>query len=551
MNVSVAIVGGGPVGLMLALFLDRHGVKTTLFNIDETTRMHPKGNTHSSRTVEHYRRLGLSERIRNLGLPLDHPTDVAFFTHYNAWELARLQMPSEAEKRAAVSASSKTEQVIEPILRANQMYVERLLFEHARQRPNITLRFGWEVTSFEDFGSEVRLRAEKTAGGSAEDWTAQYMVGCDGGSGFVRKTLGIHYTGESTLEQAVFGGAMFSSHVRAPEIYRDALGQRRAWTYRVVREGIQFNLISLNGRDEFNVSRKAEDPSKPPNDEELVRQIQRGTGFDTPVDVIGHRAWHAGVALCAERFGAGRIILCGDSTHLFTPSGGFGMNTGVDDAANLSWKLAALVQGWGGSYLLDTYEAERKPIGQRNTIAARELAKPFGAIKQTASLEADTPEGEVARRQAGSYLSTFGEEFASIGVQLGARYDGSSIVVEDGAPPADNYIQYVPSAVPGGRAPHVWVDEGRGRGSSLFDRLGVGFTLLRLGPKAAPADSLQAAAKRRGIPLTVIELSDSVSRSMYGRDLAIVRPDQHVGWRGNAEPADAEALWSRLTGANE
>ncbi len=548
MNVPIAIVGGGPVGLMLALFLDRHGVKTTLFNVDETTRMHPKGNTHNSRTMEHYRRLGLSARIRDLGLPLDHPTDVAFFTHYNGWELARLRMPSEAEKRAAVAASSKTEQVIEPILRANQMYVERLFLDYARTCPNITLRFGWEVTSFEDLGTEVRLKAEKTSGGGAENWTAQYMVGCDGGGGFVRKTLGIHYAGESTLDQRVFGGAMFSSYVRAPQIYRDALGQRRAWTYRVVREGFQFNLISLNGRDEFNVSRKADDPSKPPDDDELVRQIQLGAGFDTPVEVISHRPWHAGHALCAEHFGSGRIVLCGDSVHLFTPSGGFGMNTGVDDAANLSWKLAALVQGWGGPRLLDTYEIERKPIAQRNTMAARELAKPFGAMHQTAVMEADTPEGEVARRAAGAHMSTFGEEFASIGVQLGARYDGSPIVVEDGVPPADDYIRYVPSAVPGGRAPHVWIDEGRGRASSLFDKLGVGFTLLRLGPNASAAESLQTAAKQRGVPLTVINLPDSIARSMYGRDLAIVRPDQHVGWRGNATPADPDALWAKLTG---
>jgi 2-polyprenyl-6-methoxyphenol hydroxylase-like FAD-dependent oxidoreductase len=547
-KVPIAIVGGGPVGLMLALFLDRHGVKSTIFNIEDTTRMHPKGNTHNSRTVEHYRRLGLSERIRDLGLPLDHPTDVAFFTGYNAWELARLRMPSEAEKRAAVASSSKTEQVIEPILRVNQMYVERVLFDHARTRPNITMRFGWEVKSFEDRGTEVLVHAEKCQGGSAEDWTAQYMVGCDGGSGFVRKTLGIHYAGESTLDQQMIGGAMFSSYVRAPGILRDALGQRRAWTYRVVREGFQFNLISLNGRDEFNLSRKAEDPSKPPDDAQLVRVIHQAAGFETPVEVIGHRAWHAGYALCAERFGAGRVVLCGDSVHLFTPTGGFGMNTGVDDAANLSWKLAALVQGWGGPGLLDTYEIERKPIGQRNTMAAHALAKPFGGIKLTKALEIDAPEGEVARREVGAYLSTFAEEFASIGVQLGARYDGSPIVIGDGTPPADDYINYVPSAVPGGRAPHVWVDEGRGRGSSLFDRLGVGFTLLRLGPRAPSVDALTTAAKQRGIPLAVLDLPDTITRSLYGRDLAIVRPDQHIAWRANAVPADASGLWARLTG---
>lgn len=551
MNTPIAIVGGGPVGMMLALFLDRHGVKCTLFNSEETSRWHPKGGTHNSRTLEHFRRLGLSERIRGLGLPLDHPTDVAFFTAYNAWEIARIRMPSEAEKRAAVAASCQTEQIIEPILRTNQMYVEKLLFEHLHTRPNITLRYGWQVTAFEDLGERVSLRARKAGGGPVEEWNAQFLVGCDGGNSMLRKTLGIHYAGQAKLEiENILGGKMFSSHLRAPRLYRDVLGQRRAWTYRVAREGFYFNLIPLNGEDEFLMVSKAQDPNDPPVDEDIVRTVQSGAGMETPVEVIGHWPWHAGFALFAERFGAGRVALCGDSVHLFTPTGGFGLNTGVDDAANLSWKLAALVQGWGGPDLLHSYEDERKPIARRNTQAAHDLAKPIGAIKASAELVLDTPEGEMARRELGAYFGTFGEEFASIGVQLGARYDDSPIVVGDGAPPSDDFARYVPSSVPGGRAPHFWLDEGRARGSSIFDQFGVGFTLLRLGGKPPATGELEAAAKRRGIPLAVLAIPDSVGRCLYGRDLVLVRPDQHVAWRGNAVPEDADALWARLTGGD-
>src|SRR5690242_12405567 len=155
----VAIVGGGPVGMMLALFLDRHGVRSVVFNSEPDVRFHPKGSTHNARTMEHYRRLGLAETVRALGLPQDHPTDVAYFTRFNGFELARLRMPTSAEKRAAVASSPKTSQIPEPIHRANQMYVERALFAAVRSRPNITVRFGWTVESLSQDAEGVSLRA--------------------------------------------------------------------------------------------------------------------------------------------------------------------------------------------------------------------------------------------------------------------------------------------------------------------------------------------------------------------------------------------------------
>jgi hypothetical protein len=225
------------------------------------------------------------------------------------------------------------------------------------------------------------------------------------------------------------------------------------------------------------------------------------------------------------------------------------MNTGIDDAANLSWKLAAMVHGWGGGSLIESYELERKPVAVRNTIAARELAKRNGSTLASPAMEEDTAEGEAARRQVGAHLSTFGEAFASIGLQLGARYDGSPIVVANGVPPADNFAQYTPSSVPGGRAPHIWLDEGRSRGSSLYDRLGIGFTLLRLGGHAAGSTALEAAARDRGIPLDVLDHPSDAARDLYERDLVLIRPDQHVAWRGNRSPHDPDMLWSKLVGA--
>jgi hypothetical protein len=146
-------------------------------------------------------------------------------------------------------------------------------------------------------------------------------------------------------------------------------------------------------------------------------------------------------------------------------------------------------------------------------------------------------------------LSTFGEAFSSIGLQLGVRYDGSPIIVPEGAPPADNFSRYIPSSVPGGRTPHIWLDERRGRGSSLYDRLGIGFTLLRLGRHAAGSAALEAAARRRGIPLDVLDHPSDTARDLYERDLVLIRPDQHVAWRGTRLPHDPDMLWSKLVGS--
>lgn len=546
-RIPVAIVGGGPVGLMLALFLDRHGVRSVVFNTEPSVRIHPKGSTHNSRTMEHYRRLGFAPLVRALGLPPDHPTDSVYMTGFQGHELARLRMPSEREKMAQVAASPVDDQVPEPIHRANQMYVEQVLFAQAAARPNITLRYGWQITAVTQDADGVWLSAE-TEDGKREEWRAAYAAGCDGGRSFVRRSLGIAYEGHAALDQPFFGQNMVSTYIRAPALYGTIVKpQQRAWQYWFVNPRFRTAMVALNGADEFIIWTRRAGPDAPIDDRAIARMLCDAAGADIPVEIIAHGVWTGGVALHAEGFGGGRIWLAGDAIHLFTPTGGFGMNTGIDDVANLAWKLAALVQGWGGPALLASYAHERKPIAVRNTAASRALAKNVGDVPVPPELEDDSAAGATARRDVGAFLATFGEEFASIGVQLGARYDGSPIIAEDGAPPPDDFVRYVPSGVPGGRAPHLWLGAGRGAGDSLFDRLGVGFTLLRFG--AESGDALVRAAAARGIPLTVVDGMPPEARALYGRDLALIRPDQHIAWRGDVAPADADALWTKLTGS--
>ncbi len=548
-SVPVAIVGGGPVGLMLALFLDFHGVQSVLFNSEASTRWHPKGSTQGSRTREHFRRLGIATAVRKLGLPADHPTDVAYFTRFGGAELARLRMPSTSEAMRQVARAPATDQVPEPIHRANQMYVERFLFEHARTRPNIVLRFGWRVESLVQDADGVSLTAVHEADGTVQAWRAHYLVGCDGGRSLVRRTLGIRFRGEAGIEQRYFGGRMFSSYVRVPALYRDFLGHRRAWQYWAVNPDIRASLIAVDGRDEFLLRTQANEPGRPPEDAAVADAMRRCVGADVAMQIIAHEPWTAGMALVAERFVDRRVLLAGDAIHLFTPTGGFGMNTGVDDAANLAWKLAAVVQGWGGSELLGSYEAERLPIALRNTEAARQLTENIGETEIDPAIEQDTPAGAAARRAAGAMLAGFGEQFASLGVQLGARYDGSPLIAPDGAPPPDDPAAYVATAVPGGRAPHVWLGDERTYGSSLYDRLGKGFTLLRLGPRPPDVSAMAAAAERRKIPLEVLDVAGGEARDLYGCDLALIRPDQYVAWRGSRLPADPGRVLARLVGS--
>ncbi|WP_105970512.1 FAD-dependent monooxygenase [Streptomyces geranii] len=543
----VAIVGGGPVGLLLALLLDHHGCESVVFDSADSVLAEPRGSTHGARTMEHYRRLGLASRVRELGLPGGHGAGISFFTRYAGRLLAQLPWPGADEVRARVAAADRTDQVPEPMHRANQMYVERLLLAHAGTRPGITLRYGHRVTAVRDTGDHVTVAV--TGPDGPRVWEAGYAVGCDGGHSLVRRSLGISYTGEGSIDQDVLGRRATAAHLRVPGLYGRFLRERAAWSNWVFNGEIALNLIALDGVDEFFLLTSSADPDDP-DEGAVVELVRRAVGVPVEVEVLGRRAWTPGAALVAERFGTGRVQLAGDAAHLFTPNGGFGMNTGADDAANLAWKLAGAVQGWAGPGLLPSYGAERRPVALRNTAAARELNVALGAVGRPASLEEDGAAGEAARRRTGAELAAYGRlTMDTLGVQLGARYDGSPVVVADGtAPPPDDFVTYTPSGVPGGRAPHLWLDAGHGLGGSLFDRIGPGFTLLSLCGVRQDTAGFEKAARESGIPFSVVRVDDPAGRELYGRDLVLVRPDQHVAWRGNRAPRNPAEVLAAVTG---
>ena len=543
-TVSVCIVGGGPVGMMLALNLNAFGVSSIVVNTDAETLQQPRGSTQNARTMEHYRRLGLSREIRKLGLPPNHPTDVAYFTRLNGWELARISMPSESEKMAAVRCASTTDQVVEPILRCNQMYVERYVLEHLKTVAGVELRFGWHCIGWTEETDGLTIEIEQRGSDRVEQIKASFLVGCDGGQSFVRRQLGIRYSGEATNDnQAYLSGAMVSTHIRATNFSKRV--QKLGWQYWTVNATLRSNIVSLDGKDELIMLSQLPSVDHEPDDDLIKQRFVAATGQNLDFKILGHWKWVPGRALVADSFGRGRVVLGGDSAHLFTPTGGFGMNTGIDDAANLGWKLAALVQGWGGEALLSSYELERRPIAFRNTGTAKLYSRNVGSLQVPPEIEEESAAGAAARAEVGRVAATFAEEFASIGIQLGARYDMSPIVVPDGtAPPSDDPFKYVPSACPGGRAPHLWLPDH----TSLFDRFGPGFTLLLLAGAQNDGAQLCRSAVERGIPVRVLRVDEPEARDLYEANMALIRPDQHVAWRGDQLPEDADKLLDTVVG---
>lgn len=539
----VLISGGGPVGLVLAIELAWRGVRSIVVNTEPTTAVHPQGNTHNARTMEHYRRLGLADRVRAVGLPQDLVTDVIYLTRFTGHAFARIPMLSSSEKKRRIAERDMSFLTPEPIHRSSQFYVEPELFTHAQTLDEIDLRFGWELIGFDQQGDGVVSTIRHSETGETETVRTRWLAGCDGAQGYTRRALEIPYRGEGGDEVAFFIGRMLSVYIDAPGIY-DVMKTDSVWQYWTVNGDARTCIVTLDAKGKFVVLTKYPESGEP-NEEDIARDIRDAIGAQIDIEIISVREWTAGNALVADRYGDGRVHLAGDAVHLFTPTGGFGMNTGVEDSVNLGWKLAAVHHGWAPEGLLATYETERRPIGIRNTQSSRKLASDVATIEVPEALEHDTAEGERARAELGRHLSGFTEEFASLGIQLGARYDSSPLIVADGTtPPPDSPVEYVPSACPGGRAPHVWLEDG----TSIHDRFGKWFTLVKFGAPETDTAAFEAAASAQNVPLDIIDISEPAARDLYQCSLALIRPDHHVAWRGDALPADADELIRQVSG---
>lgn len=527
---DVVVVGGGPVGLTLAHELGSRGIGVVLIEPrTEPDRSSPRCKQVNPRSMEHFRRLGIADAVRAASeLPFGWSDSAVFCTSLTGHQIERF------DGVFALSDVPRSE-LPEPAQWTAQYRLEAALRETLPDRPTVTARYGERVVDLEQDGTSVHVTVED-AEGRRSLVRGRYLAAADGGRSGVRRTLGIPLGGRTHAIpnlQAVFDAPGLGG--RHP--------QGRAVQYWVLNPEVSGLLGRLDTADSWwAIIIGAPLDATPEWTEQALRTM---VGADVPIQVRSQDPWTARM-LIADRYRDGRCFLLGDAAHLNPPWGGFGANTGIGDAVDLGWKLAAYLSGWGGEQLLDSYEAERRPVAaaaiaeaERNmAVLTPELARP--------DLDGDGPAADGARRAAADAVRRAKtSEMYTSGFVLGTGCPESPRVVPDDRPaPASETSVYRPSAAPGMRLPHLWPAPGE----SLYDRLGPGLTLLEVG--ASPAsESWRSAAARRGLPLQVLRLNRPDAHALFGARYLLVRPDALVAWRDDELPADPGPLLDHVRGA--
>ena len=539
----MAIVGGGPVGLCLAMDLAARGVDSIV--LERRFAGEPpsvKCNHVSSRTMETFRRLGFADEVRGAGLPDDYPHDVVLRTRATGYELMRIHIPCRRDRFTDRSGPDGGWPTPEPPHRINQIFLEPILFRNAAASPGVTILNRTEFQGFDQDETQVTVRAVDLETGEALTIACDYLIGCEGARSLVRRAIGAKLVGDEVIQRVQ------SSYIRAPDLI-DRVTKPDAWMSYLYNPERAGNLVAIDGRETWLIHNYLLPQERDFDEVDRDRCIRSllGVGAEFRYELLGNEDW-IGRRMVADRFRDRRAFICGDSAHLWVPYAGYGMNAGIADAMNLSWILAARLKGWAPEAILDAHEQERQPITEQVSRFAMKHAE--GAIRERTSvppqLEDDTAEGVEARRRVGEAAWRLHvQQFACAGLNYGYYYDRSPLIAYDGeAQPAYTMHDYTPSTVPGCRTPHLWLKDGR----SLYDALGPDFTLLRFDPEVE-VSALVAAAQRAHLTLDVLDVDCGEIPVPYRHKLLLSRPDQHVAWRGDDAPADPEALIDLIRGA--
>lgn len=532
---SVVIVGAGPTGLALAIELGSRSIPCLVIERNVRAGWAPRAKTTHTRTREHLRRWGIADKLAAASpFGVDYPTNITFVTRLSGKLITRFEYGLQG-------SPEKDERYAEHSQWIPQYKLEAVLLDHARSLPSVTIAFGHEFLSFEQDAAGVRVHVRDVETGVDEVVAARYLVGADGARSKVRDEIGAKMEGIYGLSRN------YNTIFRAPGLAgKHPSGP--AIMYWQINGEVPSLIGPMDEGDLWYFMPTGLPEGMTYKDDEIAEVIRISTGIDCDYEVLSSDEWVAS-RLIADRYSEGRAFLIGDACHLHPPFGGYGMNMGVADSVDLGWKLAAVLQGWGGEGLLDTYEEERRPAHQfvldeaekNHSMLPNHLFRP--------GIEEDSAEGEAIRREAGALIqASKRNEFYSPGVMLGYRYEDSPIVVYDEAGEAFTWTRdYVPAAAPGCRAPHHWLADGR----SLYDLFGAGFTLLVLGDvDGADIAAAVHEAEAAGVPLEIVTLASPELAIRYEARRALIRPDQHVAWRGDAWPVET-GLLEMVTGQSD
>lgn len=564
-QVPVVIAGAGPVGLTLALELERHGVQTLIVERNLSTTAHPKMDITNGRSMELFRRLGVADRLRKIAIPTDRDMVVSWVTTLDGWELTRFTYPGVDQVREQTRTRNDGTRSLEPSMRVSQILLEPALKEVLEnEAQHVTVRYGWGLESFQQDPDGVDVVLRNTASGEQRKVRADYLAGCDGAGSVARRGLGIG--GDSIdLRKLVAkqlgprrmlamlanawkwdrerpaSGDFYMVHFTSPD--REMFQKHGPVWHTQSPQG--WTLISQNDEDSWTLHSPlgvGQDAGAIDPREFLFATL--GSRFDCTV--LTANPWTPRLTV-ADSYGSGRVWLAGDAVHQVPPTGAYGMNTGVGDAVGLGWALAANVAGWGTPELLESYGQERRAVALRNRDAAGRHAVVRLAIKSLYDRKIHTEgwDGSRQRCRLGREIADLGNlENEADGIEWGYRYQSPTIATEPGNSPEQFWDSYRPTTLPGSRPPSVYLDDGR----AIFDLFGTGFTLLRFAD--VDVDALTDAARSRGVPLDVVDIRDRHARSLYERDLVLIRPDQHVAWRGNGAPDRPGDLIDQIRGAH-
>src|SRR5215475_2540348 len=502
---NVLIVGAGPVGLTLAIDLAWRGVDVTVVETRKAGEPpEPKCNHVAARTMETFRRLGLADKVRNSGLPEDYPHDISYRTSFIGEELTRIRIPCRRDRFVVKDGPDCNWPTPEPPHRINQIFLEPILFEHAASQPRITIlnRTSVEDVAIHDDGAEIALR--DLDGGNLRRLRCRFLIGCDGGRSIVRKAIGAEFTGDAVIQRVQ------STFIRAPGLI-DRQRHQSAWGTGAINPRRSGMVYAIDGSERWlvhNYLKPGEDDFEAVDRDGCLRTIL-GVDADFKYEIISKEDWY-GRRLISNKFRDRNTFIAGDAAHIWVPYAGYGMNAGIADAMNLSWQLAAHLNGWAPEKILDAYEAERWPITSQVSRFAMSHAEAEirrrGAVP--AEIEEEGLRGEAARREVGRLTYEINvQQYACAGLNFGAYYDASPIIAYDGATqPSYTMNSYTASTVPGCRTPHFFQRDG----SSLYDAMGPEFTLLRFDP-AIDVTALAGAAGEKRVPLQILDVKRPVS----------------------------------------